>query len=266
MKRATFFTLILSFLLCAPGCDDNKTPETTTPAVTPSANAVDYSKAEPGEVTTLSTEEAYRAFIKDHEIAVVKFGAEWCEPCKKLDPEFDKMAGHFQSSGIAFARVDVDELQSVAKELKIDGIPDVIIFYNGKTYNSVVGNDPASVASAIDSMRQVTKPTKEVAEAVKKANEPLEEELWKDEKDKGTSKEVSNQKESSDNKANTAKKTLKKKSKKEVEDILAKSKPAEVKSVKKLDEFQTYIKNNNLVAVNIDHNNIFPVLHIALTV
>ena len=38
----------------------------------------------------------------------------------------------------------------------------------------IVGNDPASVASAIDSMRQVTKPTKEVAEAVKKANEPLE--------------------------------------------------------------------------------------------
>ena len=251
MKRATFFTMLLGLLLCAPACDDNTTPKETPPGAA-SANSVDYSKAEPGEVTTLPTEESFRAFIKDHEIAVVKFGAEWCGPCKKLDPEFDKIAGHFQSSGIVFARVDVDELQSVANELKIDGIPDVIIFYNGQTYNRVVGNDPVSIASAIESMRQDTKPTKEVADAVKKANAPLEEELWKDENDKGTSKEVSNKKDSSANNAKPAKKALKKKSKKEVDDILAKTKPAEVKSVKKLDEFQTYIQNNSLVAVNID--------------
>ena len=180
MKRATFFTLILGVAFCVSACN-NKNADVTAPPVAPDSNSVDYTSSAPGDVATIATEEAFRDFVKNNEIAVVKFGAEWCGPCKALDPEFDKIAGYFQTSGFAFARADADDLNGLAKEIGVGGIPDVRIYYNGQPYNSVVGNYPDVIANALESMRQATKSTTEVADAVKKQNAPLENELWGDE-------------------------------------------------------------------------------------
>ena len=179
MKRASFLALILGVAFCVLACK-NKDANVDAPS-SQGSNPVDYSSATPGDVATISTEEAYRDFVKNNEIAVVKFGAEWCGPCKALDPEFDKIAGFFQTSGMAFARVDADELNGLANEIGVSGIPDVRIYYNGNPYNSIVGNYPDSIANALESMRQTTKPTSEVADSVKNPNAPLEDELWGDE-------------------------------------------------------------------------------------
>ena len=251
MKRTVLFAIVIGAVLCVPACDKTQQDGTNNDDAAASAkapeNSVDYSNAAPGKVTTLETEEAYRNFINDNEIAVVKFGAEWCPPCHKLDPEFDKIAGHFQSSGIAFARVDVDELKSVARSLDVGAIPDTRIFYKGQSYNYVVGNEPVSIANALESMRQETKPTAEVAAAVKNPNAPLEEELWKDEEKEEAPKKDLKHAEGAKHVANASHKIVKV----DVEAVLNETEPAEVKTVTKLDELKTYFQNNDLVVVKL---------------
>lgn len=138
--------------------------------------SVDYSMAEPGEVLEIKSETDFANFINSNQIAIVKFGAEWCGPCKSLDPHFDKMAGYFQVSGLSFARIDVDRLNGIAREYGVSGIPDTFIFIGGKVYTHVVGNGPASIANAINSVCQQTI---SVEEAQKETR--LEDELWGDE-------------------------------------------------------------------------------------
>lgn len=158
-------------------CDEAQVCEEAIEEV---AASVDYSMAEPGEVAVIKNDVEFANFIKNNEIAVVKFGAEWCGPCKALDPEFDKMAGYFQVSGLAFARVDVDQVPTVPHQFGVSGIPDTYIFYNGQPYTHVVGNVPASVANAINSVCQQTVSVEEAQSELQK-DENLEKELWGDE-------------------------------------------------------------------------------------
>lgn len=155
MKRVSSILLLVVAALCASGCGSCQKETDTTPPENPvAAPSVDYSMAQPGEVVELRSEEDFQKFVADSEIAAVKFGAEWCPPCKSLDPEYDKIAGYFQTPGVAFARVDVDRLGSLAQRLGVTGIPDTRIFYEGKQYTSVLGDEPQMIANVVDSMRR----------------------------------------------------------------------------------------------------------------
>jgi thiol-disulfide isomerase/thioredoxin len=81
-------------------------------------------------------------------IILVKFGATWCGPCKKVDPLVD---GFFESSpsNVLCAKLDVDEsfdLYSYFKYHKItNGIPVIMRFdkdnLSGRPDDSVTGSD-----------------------------------------------------------------------------------------------------------------------------
>ena len=62
--------------------------------------------------------------------AIVDFYADWCGPCKRLAPIFDKIA-HDMSS-IHFYKVNVDKAQKTAQEFSVRSIPTIIIFSKGK--------------------------------------------------------------------------------------------------------------------------------------
>jgi thioredoxin 1 len=69
---------------------------------------------------------------------VVDFYATWCGPCKMLSPMLDEMAGAFTNK-IKFVKVNVDEATSVAKQFKIEAIPTLIFFKDGKVVDTVIG-------------------------------------------------------------------------------------------------------------------------------
>ncbi len=154
MKRVfpltSFFLLLalpfFSFLGCSKSSDESEQTPETTPTF------VDYSLAQPLEIPTLKTEKEFEDFIAGSEIAVVKFGAEWCGPCCELSPELRKQAGYFETEDVKFAEVDVDVLGSLASRMRVGSIPDIRVYYEGRPYSQIVGNYPYDLANLVESL------------------------------------------------------------------------------------------------------------------
>ena len=85
--------------------------------------------------------------IKDHDTVVVDFWAEWCPPCRKMGPIFEKMAEKYD--GALFIKVNTDENPDMANKFNISSIPTFIIFKSGKEFARVIGVSPKKLEKTI---------------------------------------------------------------------------------------------------------------------
>jgi thioredoxin 1 len=87
---------------------------------------------------------------------VVDFYAPWCGPCRRLSPMLDKMAGPFTNK-VKFVKVNVDEAPALSKQFKIEAIPLLLFFKNGKVIDSIVGLPSSDeLNSRLQMLAQVT--------------------------------------------------------------------------------------------------------------
>ena len=70
--------------------------------------------------------------------SVVYFHAEWCSACKAFSPALEGFADE-HSPAVRFYEVDVDKEPKLANECKIEYLPTVIVFGNGKETARHVG-------------------------------------------------------------------------------------------------------------------------------
>jgi len=74
---------------------------------------------------------------------IVDFWAPWCEPCKQLGPALEKAVA--EANGAAkLVKVNIDENQEIAKQLRIQSIPTVYAFKNGQPVDGFMGAIPES--------------------------------------------------------------------------------------------------------------------------
>ncbi|HEU5221659.1 MAG TPA: thioredoxin family protein [Candidatus Nitrosotalea sp.] len=69
---------------------------------------------------------------------LVDFWAPWCPWCMRLMPVFEEASGQYNDK-LIFAKINVEEQESVAKANDISGIPIMKMFYNGKKIGDLVG-------------------------------------------------------------------------------------------------------------------------------
>lgn len=69
---------------------------------------------------------------------LVDFWAEWCGPCKAIDPILREIADE-HADRLAVAKVDVDANQTLALNHQVMSIPTLIIFKDGEAQKRLVG-------------------------------------------------------------------------------------------------------------------------------
>ena len=72
---------------------------------------------------------------------MVEFGAEWCGPCKRLEPELERLAAEW-AGRVVLMHVNVDQAPSLVTSVGIMGVPTVILFVNGKETARFTGLTP----------------------------------------------------------------------------------------------------------------------------
>lgn len=90
----------------------------------------------------------FQVRVLESEVPVlVKFGAEWCPPCRKLDPELERLSGKYRGR-LEVVVVDIDEKPHLARHYRVSGIPRVFLFDQGQVKKSRVGfADQAELAA-----------------------------------------------------------------------------------------------------------------------
>jgi thioredoxin 1 len=73
--------------------------------------------------------DSFEQTITDNEIVLVDFWADWCGPCKRFAPIYDKASD--EHSEITFAKLDTDANQALSGQLGIEGIPTLMAFREG---------------------------------------------------------------------------------------------------------------------------------------
>ena len=77
----------------------------------------------------------------DNKLIVVDFWAPWCGPCKQLTPILEKIISKSEDK-ITLVKINIDENQQIAAQLRIQSIPTVYAFKDKQIVNAFQGVIP----------------------------------------------------------------------------------------------------------------------------
>ncbi len=69
---------------------------------------------------------------------LVDFYADWCGPCRMLNPLLEKIAGDLKGKA-SIGKLDIENAQRTASFYQVTSIPTLILFKNGKEVGRLIG-------------------------------------------------------------------------------------------------------------------------------
>ncbi len=76
--------------------------------------------------------------LKSTEPVLVDFFAEWCGPCKAMAPALEQVAAEMKGK-LKVVKVDVDQNPKITTDYRIQAMPTLMIFKDGKIAAQNVG-------------------------------------------------------------------------------------------------------------------------------
>jgi putative thioredoxin len=100
---------------------------------------------------------------------LVDFWAPWCGPCKQLTPILEKIV-KAANGKVRLVKINVDENQQIAAQLRVQSIPAVFAFVNGQPIDGFMGALPESqVKQFVDKLSSKGSLAEEIAAAIQVA-------------------------------------------------------------------------------------------------
>ncbi len=79
-----------------------------------------------------------QVILKADAPVLLEFGATWCSPCKRLEPELEKVAAG-QAGKVSVAKLDVDESANLTMQYQVMSVPTTILFVKGQPVQRMTG-------------------------------------------------------------------------------------------------------------------------------
>lgn len=88
------------------------------------------------------TGSTFQSQVLDSQLPVlVDFGADWCPPCRMLEPVVDQLALDYAGK-MRIVSVNVDAHPELQERYGVMGLPTLILFQNGQPVHHMMGYQP----------------------------------------------------------------------------------------------------------------------------
>jgi putative thioredoxin len=104
---------------------------------------------------------------------VVDFWAPWCGPCKQLTPILEKVVRSHKGK-VRLVKINIDEHPGIAGQLRVQSIPTVYAFRDGRPLDGFMGAQPESAVKAFVERLLGEDAGADAAAAIEAADEALE--------------------------------------------------------------------------------------------
>jgi thioredoxin 1 len=90
------------------------------------------------KVRTFTDSEFEAQVLKAETPVLVDFWAEWCGPCRAMEPSINVLASDYFGK-VAVGKLNVDDNPEITMRYMVRGIPTVILFKGGQIVDQLVG-------------------------------------------------------------------------------------------------------------------------------
>jgi len=90
----------------------------------------------------VTTDETFeKEVIQSKGAVLLDFGAEWCHPCKQLDPIVEELAQEWKGQ-VKVLALDIDTNIKTTMQMGVMSVPTLILFLDGQPVERITGYQP----------------------------------------------------------------------------------------------------------------------------
>lgn len=89
-----------------------------------------------GKIVEINSHEELEDTIEDNEKLLVDFYADWCGPCKMMEPTIEEIS---EEKELTVAKIEIDKNQHIAAQYGVQSVPTYILYEKEEAVKQMVG-------------------------------------------------------------------------------------------------------------------------------
>lgn len=95
-------------------------------------------------VMLVSSKEQFDSLLSSEPVLVVDFFADWCGPCKMMEPIIESLANKYDGKCL-FVKINAESVPLLSEQYEITNLPTMLYFKNGLLDARTTGARPAAL-------------------------------------------------------------------------------------------------------------------------